>query len=394
MIRTLVAGIVVALAAQGIASDAPRFAPHEIARIVQHGPWPPPDVRDPSNRVSGRPEAIAFGERLFLEPRLSTTGARSCVTCHAPEHGWSDGRPRSLGTETLDRNAPTIWNVAFQRWFGWDGAADTLWAQSVRPILDPKEMGASAEHVAALIRSDARLACGYERAFGRPASAAPDAETLLVDAAKALAAFQETLVSGRAPFDDFRDALARGDAASAARYPASAQRGLKLFFGVGNCSVCHFGPAFTNGEFADVGVPFFVGPGRVDAGRHAGIAKLRASPFNLLGRHNDDPSRATATKTRHVDPQHRNFGEFKVPSLRNVARTAPYMHDGRYATLRDAVRHYSELNEERLHADGERILKRLNLSGAELDDLVAFLTSLSDAPAGPYRRPATVAGCP
>ena len=394
MIRTLVAGIVVALAAQGIASDAPRFAPHEIARIVQHGPWPPPDVRDPSNRVSGRPEAIAFGERLFLEPRLSTTGARSCVTCHAPEHGWSDGRPRSLGTETLDRNAPTIWNVAFQRWFGWDGAADTLWAQSVRPILDPKEMGASAEHVAALIRSDARLACGYERAFGRPASVAPDAETLLVDAAKALAAFQETLVSGRAPFDDFRDALARGDAASAARYPASAQRGLKLFVGVGNCSVCHFGPAFTNGEFADVGVPFFVGPGRVDAGRHAGIAKLRASPFNLLGRHNDDPSRATATKTRHVDPQHRNFGEFKVPSLRNVARTAPYMHDGRYATLRDAVRHYSELNEERLHADGERILKRLNLSGAELDDLVAFLTSLSDAPAGPYRRPATVAGCP
>jgi cytochrome c peroxidase len=394
MIRTLVAGIVLALVTQGIASDAPRFAPPEIARIVQHGPWPPPDVRDPSNRVSGRPEAIAFGERLFLEPRLSTTGARSCVTCHAPELGWSDGRPRSLGTETLDRNAPTIWNVGLQRWFGWDGAADTLWAQSIRPILDPKEMGASAEHVAALIRSDTRLSCGYERAFGRPASAAPDAETVLVDAAKALAAFQETLVSGRALFDDFRDALARGDAASAARYPAAAQRGLKLFVGVGNCSVCHFGPAFTNGEFADVGVPFFVGPGRVDAGRHAGIGKLRASRFNLLGRHNDDSTASTATKTRHVEPQHRNFGEFKVPSLRNVARTAPYMHDGRYTTLRDVVRHYSELNEERLHADGERILKRLNLSEREIDDLVAFLESLSDAPSGPYRRPAALAGCP
>jgi cytochrome c peroxidase len=153
---------------------------------------------------------------------------------------------------------------------------------------------------------------------------------------------------------------------------------LKIFVGKGNCSVCHFGPHFTNGEFADTGVSFFVAPGRVDAGRHAGIEKLKASPFNLLGRFNDDPSAKSAVGTRHVQAQHRNFGEFRVPGLRGVASTAPYMHNGSLATLRDVAMFYSELNEERLHADGERLLRPLRLSQAELDDLVVFLESLTD----------------
>jgi cytochrome c peroxidase len=124
-------------------------------------------------------------------------------------------------------------------------------------------------------------------------------------------------------------------------------------------------------------VSFFAGRGRVDAGRHTGIRKLKENPHNLLGRYNDDPARSTATGTRHVEPQHRNFGEWRVPGLRNVALTAPYMHNGSLASLRDVVKHYSELNEERLHADGERVLKPLKLSDAEIDDLVAFLQSLS-----------------
>ena len=124
-------------------------------------------------------------------------------------------------------------------------------------------------------------------------------------------------------------------------------------------------------------MPYFIAPGRVDAGRHAGIRQVLADPRNLLSRWNDDPARADATSTRHVEATQRNFGEFRVPSLRNVARTAPYMHNGSLATLRDVVRHYSELNEERLHADGERILKPLKLTAAESMDLVAFLESLS-----------------
>src|SRR5690606_8874059 len=165
----------------------------------------------------------------------------------------------------------------------------------------------------------------------------------------------------------------------AARYPLDAQRGLRIFIGKGNCSVCHFGPNFTNGEFADVGVPFFVGRGAVDSGRHGGIRALKASRYNLLSRWNDDPTRRTAAKTRHVVAQHRNFGEFRVPSLRNVALTAPYMHNGRLATLHDVVRHYSEIDLDRLHSDGERILQPLHLDAREIDDLVAFLESLSEA---------------
>ena len=116
----------------------------------------------------------------------------------------------------------------------------------------------------------------------------------------------------------------------------------------------------------------------MDAGRYEGIKKLQANRHNLLGAYNDDPTRGTAMSTRHVEAQHRNFGEFKVPSLRNVARTAPYMHNGSLATLADVVRHYSEIDEDRLHADGERILKPLHLTDAERADLIAFLESLSD----------------
>jgi cytochrome c peroxidase len=212
----------------------------------------------------------------------------------------------------------------------------------------------------------------YEKAFGQAPQASDEA--LLVDVGKALAAFQETLVSPRSAFDEFRDALARGETHNA--YPLAAQRGLRIFVGKGNCSVCHFGPRFTNGEFADTGVSFFVAAGRVDPGRHAGIEKLKKSQFNLLGRYNDDRSGATAVSTRHVQVQHRNFGEFRVPGLRAVASTAPYMHNGSLASLREVVRFYSELNEDRLHADGEKILKPLRLTEREVADLVAFLETL------------------
>jgi cytochrome c peroxidase len=199
----------------------------------------------------------------------------------------------------------------------------------------------------------------------------------VVNVAKALAAYQASLVSPRTAFDSFRDALLRGDEATAARYPLAAQRGLRLFIGRGQCSVCHAGPTFSNGEFADIGIPFFVAGG-VDAGRHTGLQQLQASRMNRLGPFNDaaaaDPQAVT---TRHVAAEHRHFGEFRVPGLRQLTRTAPYMHNGSLASLQDVVQHYSELNEERLHADGERILRPLRLTGPEREDLLALLRSVS-----------------
>jgi cytochrome c peroxidase len=356
-------------------SEGIHFDEDEKRKIIAHGPWPPPARRDPSNRVSGTPAAIALGERLFFEPRLSGGGGVLCASCHVPFRAFQDGRARGIGLKEVERNTPSLFNVGLYRWYGWDGGHDSLWSQSIRPLLDPREMNADAEHVANVVRG--LFAGGYKAAFGRDPPGSH--EEVLVDAGKALAAFQETLVSGRTPFDRFRDAMERADVDEMKTYPLAAQRGLKIFVGKGNCSVCHFGPLFTNGEFADVGVPFFVAPGKVDPGRAHGLAVLRKSRFNLLGRYNDDAARSTATGTRHVEPQHRNFGEWRVPGLRDVARTAPYMHNGSLAALRDVVKHYSELNEERLHADGEKILRRLDLGEGEVDDLVVFLETLSPA---------------
>ncbi len=375
----MIRGVLAALLLTGATASSAQlldFTEAEARAVVRHGPWPAPWSPDPSNRLSGNPAAIALGEHLFFEPRLSPSGKVLCATCHAPFRTWQDGRARAFGLAETDRNTQSLLDVRHHRWFGWDGAGDSLWAQSIRPILEAREMGGSAAQAAALVRGDAELACRYERAFGAPPAAA-DAP-VLAGIGKALAAFQETLVSGRPPFDDFRDALERGDRAAAARYPATAQRGLRLFIGRGNCSVCHVGPSFSNGEFHDTGVPFFV-KGGADPGRHGGLKKLQANVFNLLGIHNDERSGTSAIKTRQVELQHRNFGEFKVPSLRNVAKTAPYTHNGSLGTLADVVRHYSELSPDRLHSDGESLLKPLRLSAGEAADLVAFLESLSES---------------
>jgi cytochrome c peroxidase len=377
----LAVSAVVVVGGMALGSDSRRsaaqFSDEERSAILAHGPWPPAFTPDPSNRVSGNADAIELGRRLFAHPRLSGDGRRSCATCHDPVRHFSDGRDRSVGMARVDRNAIALANLRQVRWFGWAGAADSLWAQSTRPILDARELGSTPDRVQAGIAADRALAKSYLRVFGaQPEDDA--AEVVLVNAAKALAAYQETLVTGRTPFDDFRDALARGDAAAEGRYPVAAKRGLRIFIGKGRCSVCHLGPNFTSGEFEDVGVPYFAEKGRVDQGRYGGIAELRASPFNLLGSYNDDPARTTATPTRHVEPQHRNWGEFRVPSLRNVARTAPYMHDGSLPTLQAVVRHYSEVDVERLHGDdGARLVRPLRLSPQEAADLVSFLETLS-----------------
>jgi len=360
------------------AADVPvQFSEQEVARIVAYGPWPPPTTRDPSNRVSGEPYAIDLGRRLFFDPRFSPNGYVACVACHQPDRAFTDTLPRAHALAPVDRNAQSLANLRLQRWYGWGGTSDSLWMQTIRPILDPRELGSSAAVVAHGMRTGDGMACRYQLAFKRPVPA--DDELVLVDVAKALAAFEETLTTGRTPFDEFRDALVRDDRSAQARYPESAKRGLRLFVGRGNCFFCHSGPNFSNGEFHDSGVPFFIRPGVVDPGRYEGIRNVRGSPFNLLGQYNDDTSRATAQPTRYVQLEHRNWGEFRTPSLRNVAVTAPYMHDGGFPTLRDVLRHYSELDEDRLHADGERILRRLNLEPNEINDLLAFLETLTDA---------------
>ena len=178
-----------------VTASAVEFDSVELRLVLRHGPWPQPVLRDASNRASGDPAAIALGERLFFDPRLSGPGTIACASCHIPAQAWTDGHSRAIGLAPLDRNTPTVLDAGLQRWFGWDGAADSLWSFVLQPITDPREMGSSARAVGRLVRTDPELACRYERAFGE--AVGEDDERTLVDVGKALAAYAETLTSSR-----------------------------------------------------------------------------------------------------------------------------------------------------------------------------------------------------
>jgi cytochrome c peroxidase len=343
------------LAGSAFAADEVQFTESEVRAILSHGPWPAPIDTDASNRASGRRAAVELGERLFFDTRLSVNGRFSCGTCHVPERNWTDNKVRGVAAAEVDRNTPTLMNARLGRWYGWDGGADSLWSQSIRPILDRRELGATPRHVAELMRKDEELSCRYRRAFGQPPSPTDD-EEVLVNVGKILAAFQETFETPPTPFDRFRNALASGGRPKAGLYSEAAQRGLKIFVGKGNCATCHSGPNFTNGEFRNNGFSD-------DAGRVEGAKLASASRFNLAGRYNDDPLRRVHAVQ---EPQ---AGAFKVPTLRHLMLTAPYGHDGKRETLAEVVRHYSE--------KGSTALPALKLTAAEQTDLVVFLESIS-----------------
>ena len=358
------------------------FTAQEIALIRSFGPWPVKTEADPSNALSGNPQAIALGAKLFVNKRLSKNNDLSCASCHQASKGFADGLALSKGRIQLQRNSQSLWNLQGQRWFAWDGAADSLWLHSLKPMLHPDEMGASFELIAAALRGDSLIMAAINRLGPhnqRVSTDTPAQQQLALTAAKALAAYVETLQSKRTGFDQFRDALVSSNPTKANAYPLAAQRGLKTFINSGNCMSCHAGPFFSNGEFADIGVGHFRKDRSVDSGRHAGAQSVVKDPFNLLGKFSDTAP-SEQTHTRFIAINHALFGQFKVPSLRELIHTGPYMHDGRIATLKEVVKHYSTVSPDRLHSDGEKSLRALNLSDHEIDDLVAFLETLSAAP--------------
>jgi len=185
------------------------------------------------------------------------------------------------------------------------------------------------------------------------------------------------LRSDETPFDRYVQAVVTGDEAAQATYSPQAKRGLALFIGEGNCQACHYGPNFSNGEFHDTGRPFFTANGDVDTGRYGGILRARQDPYRLAGKFNGTAIEDDIRITGSVKLSQANFGQWKTPSLRNLTLTAPYMHDGSLATLHDVVNAYANIDPERLHSDGEAILKPMAWNTSDIDALVAFLMSLS-----------------
>ncbi len=277
------------------------------------------------------PERVALGRTLFFDPILSRDQSRACAGCHDPERAFTDGRALSVGVfgRVGTRSVPTLVNRAYGRSFFWDGRTSSLEDQVLQPIQDPKEMDMALSDVVVRLRRDRVYSGRFQAQFGRIPTH--------VDLANALASYVRTILSGDAPIDRYmngeRNALS-----------TQARDGLRIFRGRGNCTACHIGPTFTDERFHNTGVAWRDGE-LLDQGR-----------YMVTGKEDDR-------------------GAFKTPTLREVAQTAPYMHDGSLATLEDVIELYDRGGNPNPYLDSE--LRPLKLTSEEKQTLITFLHALS-----------------
>lgn len=309
--------------------------------FVEIGLLPP--VPYPTNNPYSSAKAD-LGKQLFFDPRLSGSGQISCASCHDAELGWGDGRTVSFGHNRtpLKRNAQTLLNVGLNHSFFWDGRAESLEAQAIEVINHPDEMHSSEEIVRERLRQIPGYTNAFAKVFGTP-------EITLERVAQAIATFERTITSRPNAFDSFL----RGDTNALSD---SAIRGLHLFRTTARCINCHHGPNFTDNRFHDEGLSYF-------------------------GRKLEDLGRYEVTK----DPA--DVGRFKTPTLRNITRTAPYMHNGLFdldgvLNLYNAgmpnLRSRPDQKNNPLFPTKSELLKPLGLNKQDLADLKAFLESLTE----------------
>lgn len=283
------------------------------------------------------PEKAELGKLLFFDPRLSSDGTVACASCHSPRYAFTDGASvaTGIGGKKGNRSAPTVINRAYSTLQFWDGRAPSLEEQAKGPIANATEMTSHADSAAA---HKACVEClraipGYVRLFKKVYGT----DDFTIDhVAQAIATFERTILSGNAPFDRYR----AGDKKA---MTAEQVRGQQVFFQKAACDACHIGFNFTDGSYANIGI---------------GMDK----PLPDLGRYN-------------VTKREEDKGAFKVPTLREVEHTAPYMHDGSLKTLEDVVEHYNKGGIKNPQLDQR--MKPLNLTEQEKKDLVAFLKALS-----------------
>ncbi len=361
----------------------------------------PPD--DPTNRFIGDPAAIALGSALFFDEGLSGDNGVSCATCHDPDHHFADPARRSTGVGQTDRHAPTIPGSQWGEWMYWDGRADSQWAQAAGPIEHPAEMGSDRVFVAKYaMQTYPEL---WSAAFGAPpdlsdlpehAGPIPEVEDGAYEAAwgsltpeqqqraneafvmvlKAIAAWEHTLVPQEAPFDRYVDAVVAGDPDGGGHLSDEAVHGLELFVGEANCVSCHLGPMFTDRAFHNLGLP--EDQAGYDQGRTVGAMKVAASEMNCAGPYSDA---VQCPELDYLNPTFDDFiSAFKTPSLRDVTRSAPYMHNGLFASLDEVLAFYSELPGQPIGGHRELTLQPLDLSPEQTQALKAFLASLEGGP--------------
>ena len=308
----------------------------------------PATVRYPAAR-SAAPGEIELGKRLFFDTRLSANDTMSCASCHRPELGFGDGAPFSRGVtgKPMARHTPHLYNLAWARSFFWDGRAASLEEQVLGPLNSPDELGLPAAQAVRKLRAIPE----YAEAFSRTYRDGVTVDTL----AKAIAAFERTLIAADSPFDRF-------EAGETGALTPAALRGREWFFGTARCGRCHTGPDLTDGQFHNTGVP------GTDPGRSA---------FERVGEFRDRPY-----------PFFQMQRAFKTPGLRNVALTAPYFNDGSEPTLEAVIQFHNQGGKMK---DGAVSLdvRPLQLDAAAVADLSAFLASLTSPVDASVKTPGT-----
>ena len=372
---------------------------------------------DPSNQYAEDTAAARFGHQLFFDTRFSSNGKVSCATCHIPEKAFTDGLPRGRGVGRTMRGTPTIVGVAYSPWYFWDGSRDSLWSQALSPLESDVEHGGNRLQYAQIIYNDPSYRNSYQNIFGPMpdlsdterflAGGAPNGDDeaiarwdkmsesdriavtqVFVNMSKAIAAYERLIVPSASRFDDYVSATLQGNASNALTKDEIA--GLKLFIGKAMCVTCHQGPLFSNHGFHNVGAPdpasrkslipfldFFKDKPLFDVGRFKGVKEVLASEFNCLGEYSD-ASDSDCAELKYVNTKHIvTLGAFKVPTLRNIAVTAPYFHFGQFTTLGEVLEHYNKVPEDVV---GHNELTQLDLTKKELGQLEAFLHSLTSPP--------------
>jgi cytochrome c peroxidase len=355
------------------APRADRWTETEIAQLTsmslrELGPVP----EDPTNRVADDPRAAEFGRKLFFYARLSSSGQVSCATCHVPEKEFQDGTPLAKGVGVTNRRTMPIAGMAHSPFLFWDGRKDSLWAQALGPLESPVEHGGDREQYAKLVAEHYRP--DYEAIFGAipPQSTRDEVTAVFVNMGKAIAAYERTIEYGPSRFDHYVDVLQDTGRAPQGMLSADEVAGLRLFIGTASCANCHNGPLLTNNEFHNTGVPARAGL-PADNGRLAGADAVLRDEFNCRSRWSDARGKCAELEFLVTD-DHVLDRAFKVPSLRNVAERAPYMHAGQFSTLSQVVDHYNRALEG---PGGHSELEPLRLSAHERRQIEAFLRSLS-----------------
>lgn len=276
-------------------------------------------------------EKVELGKLLYFDVRLSADGSVACANCHHPKFAFTDSSPVSTGIrgQKGGRSAPTVFNRAYSLAQFWDGRAASLEDQAKGPMANPIEMGNTHAAIVSRLQEIGGYRALFEKAFGTP-------EITIDQVAKAIATFERTVLSGNSPYDRYK----AGDKKAMNRQQV---RGLDVFVNKAKCDQCHEGINFTTNAYHNLGV---------------GMDKA-----------NPDPGRFAVTK----DPK--DWGAFKTPTLREIANTAPYMHDGSLKTLDDVVEFYNKGGTPNKNLDEK--IKPLHLSEQDKKDLVAFLKSLN-----------------